>query len=214
MEQVEKRKRLTREDWVDAATRTLLKRSIDGVRVELLAKDLNVSRGSFYWHFKSREELLSAILANWRERQTRRTIERIREEQDLTAEERLKRLRMKPTRTRASRDGATLELAIRAWARRDRMARDAVDAVDAERVEFSEALLEAAGATKAAARHWALLGHAYILGESLLRESMSDDDIDDCRRVLLDAQLVAIRGEAPAKTTPKAKKSPRKAALD
>ncbi len=193
MTKPETRKRLTREDWIEAATRTLVKRSIDGVRVELLAKDLEVSRGSFYWHFKSREELLSAILANWRERQTRRTIERIREEQDLTPEERLKKLRMKPTRSRASRDGATLELAIRAWGRRDRMARDAVESVDAERVEFSQALLEAAGAPKTLARRWALLGYAYVLGESMLRDSMDESEIEQCRNALLEAQLAAIK---------------------
>lgn len=201
MSETEKRKRLTREDWVDAATKALVQRSIDGVRVELLAHDLKVSRGSFYWHFKSREELLSAILINWRERQTRRSIERLREDQGLTPEERLTKLRMTPVRTRASRDAATLELAIRAWSRRDRMARDAVEAVDSERVEFSQMLLEQAGGSPEVARRWAVIGHAYILGESLLRESMTDEEVAECRTALLDAQMMALRSSTTKRAT-------------
>lgn len=48
-----RKRRLTREDWIEAATKRLISRSIDAVRVESLATEMKVSRGSFYWHFKS-----------------------------------------------------------------------------------------------------------------------------------------------------------------
>jgi len=35
-----------------------------------LAKKLNLSRTSFYWFFKDREELLGALLARWRDKNT------------------------------------------------------------------------------------------------------------------------------------------------
>ena len=38
---------------------------LDGVRVEPLARRLGVTKGSFYWHFRGREELLEALLARW-----------------------------------------------------------------------------------------------------------------------------------------------------
>lgn len=35
------------------------------MRVEVLARDLGVSKGSFYWHFRDRGELLEKLLARW-----------------------------------------------------------------------------------------------------------------------------------------------------
>ena len=45
------RAQLTPDDWVRAATDLLVTKSIDAVRVDVLAKQLDVTRGSFYWHF-------------------------------------------------------------------------------------------------------------------------------------------------------------------
>ncbi len=35
------------------------------MRVERLARDLGVTKGSFYWHFTDRSELLEALIAEW-----------------------------------------------------------------------------------------------------------------------------------------------------
>lgn len=56
---------LTRLDWVAGAWEMLGERGIDRVRVEPLAKKLGVTKGSFYWHFKDRDELLEALLDRW-----------------------------------------------------------------------------------------------------------------------------------------------------
>lgn len=56
---------LVRGDWVDAARRALASGGIASVKVDRLAADLSVTRGSFYWHFADRAELLSALLAHW-----------------------------------------------------------------------------------------------------------------------------------------------------
>ncbi|MEN0108008.1 MAG: helix-turn-helix domain-containing protein [Pseudomonas sp.] len=52
---------LTRDDWIHAAQQVLVKSGIDAVRVDLLAKEMGITRGSFYYHFKSRAELLEAM---------------------------------------------------------------------------------------------------------------------------------------------------------
>lgn len=194
------RRRLTREDWIEAATHRLIKRSIDAVRVEPLADGLKVSRGSFYWHFKSRAELLEAILTTWQERQTRRIVERIRQDRLLSAPEQLRKLRQLPPRTKSTREAAALELAIRAWARRDALARRVVDAVDAERIEFTKSLILDAGAAETEAGYWALVGYAYTLGESLLRDGMTDKQIAECRSRLLWAQSTVFETARGAKT--------------
>lgn len=56
---------LTREDWVSAAWDMLGESGLDGVRVEPLARRLGVTKGSFYWHFKDRQQLVEALLDRW-----------------------------------------------------------------------------------------------------------------------------------------------------
>lgn len=60
-------KGLGREDWLKAARIALLNGGIDEVRVERMARHLRVTKGSFYWHFKDRDELLDVLLREWEE---------------------------------------------------------------------------------------------------------------------------------------------------
>jgi AcrR family transcriptional regulator len=56
--------------WLDGAYKALIEGGIDAVKVMPLAKALNLSRTSFYWHFEDREALLSALLARWQDKNT------------------------------------------------------------------------------------------------------------------------------------------------
>jgi AcrR family transcriptional regulator len=56
---------LGRKDWLHAARLALLRGGVEQVRVEKLARALKVTKGSFYWHFKGREELLELLLREW-----------------------------------------------------------------------------------------------------------------------------------------------------
>ncbi|MDO5706009.1 MAG: TetR/AcrR family transcriptional regulator, partial [Paracoccus sp. (in: a-proteobacteria)] len=56
--------------WLDAAQAVLLETGVDAVKVQGLAKRLNLSRTSFYWFFKDREALLDALLTRWRDKNT------------------------------------------------------------------------------------------------------------------------------------------------
>ena len=58
------------ESWLEAAYEALLESGADTVRILPLSKKLGLSRTSFYWYFKDREELLSALVARWREKNT------------------------------------------------------------------------------------------------------------------------------------------------
>ncbi len=57
--------RLTRDDWADAALGAISRNGLEGVAVEPLAAALGVTKGSFYWHFANRSELLQAALDRW-----------------------------------------------------------------------------------------------------------------------------------------------------
>jgi AcrR family transcriptional regulator len=58
------------EGWLEAAYDSLLESGVDSVKILPLAKRLSLSRTSFYWFFKDREELLSGLISRWREKNT------------------------------------------------------------------------------------------------------------------------------------------------
>ena len=57
--------RLSAEDWAQAALDLIAEQGVSAVAVEPLARRLGVTKGSFYWHFPSREALLQAALERW-----------------------------------------------------------------------------------------------------------------------------------------------------
>lgn len=63
-------KRLSRQDWVEAALRSTAESGLENVSVEALAKGLRATKGSFYWHFDDRAALIDATLAEWERRTT------------------------------------------------------------------------------------------------------------------------------------------------
>lgn len=58
------------EGWLEAAYELLLESGVDSVKIQPLAARLKLSRTSFYWFFKDREELLTALVAKWRDKNT------------------------------------------------------------------------------------------------------------------------------------------------
>jgi AcrR family transcriptional regulator len=56
---------LTRDDWTRAALEAIGEGGVKAVAVDRLAKTLGASRGSFYWHFRDRAELIDAALERW-----------------------------------------------------------------------------------------------------------------------------------------------------
>jgi AcrR family transcriptional regulator len=158
---------LTRNHWIEAALQTLGRRGVDAVRVEVLARELGVTKGSFYWHFKDRRDLCDAVLATWKEG-------RIRDIRKQTAaqpgdEETALRHTIEIYSAGRNRKGLPIELAVREWAQRDARAAAVVEEVDAERLSCSARLFEALGLPPAEAAARSVLLYAYVFGFSLMR---------------------------------------------
>lgn len=157
---------LDRTGWIEAAINALAKEGLAGLRVEVLAKACGVTKGSFYWHFKDRQDLLEAVLEHWR-------VGRIRDIEKQTAAEpggerdRLFYL-IDVYSTRRNRKGMSIELAVRDWAQRDELAANTVRAVDVYRLECTEKLFLACGLGKEDAESRSLLLSAYVFGQSLM----------------------------------------------
>jgi AcrR family transcriptional regulator len=58
----------TIQDWEDAALAAIARDGLGSLAIPQLARSLNVTKGSFYWHFTSLQELIDKSLKRWEER--------------------------------------------------------------------------------------------------------------------------------------------------
>jgi AcrR family transcriptional regulator len=131
------------DDWIRAAQARLAGHGVESVRVEVLARDLGVSKGSFYWHFRDRSELLEKLLARWEDGELEwlntgggaAAAARWADFVERTADP--KRMRM--------------EIALRAWAREDERVAARVAAIETRKARLIADVLRDVGFTEAAA---------------------------------------------------------------
>jgi len=154
------------QDWVAAGLAELATHGVDGVRVEVLAERLGVTKGGFYRRFKDRRALLDAILETWRDGRVS-SIERQAREGGDTPLERIKELTRLFTE-RANTQGMAIELAIRQWARTDPLAAAAAAIVDEARLTTASRLYRELGLSPADADARAVLYYAYLFGQGML----------------------------------------------
>jgi AcrR family transcriptional regulator len=122
----------TRADWLRAALAILIADGVEQVKVLTLAQKLTVSRSSFYWYFRSRQDLLDQLLELWREKNTKVIVEQARRPAE-TINEGV--LHIFECWTDEAQFEPRLDFAIREWARRSRPVRRIVHEADDERVE-------------------------------------------------------------------------------
>jgi AcrR family transcriptional regulator len=67
-----------REAILDAAARVFTERGYRGATVDAILEEAGLSKGAFYWHFESKDELMLAVLAERVERPIKELIELIR----------------------------------------------------------------------------------------------------------------------------------------
>lgn len=130
---------LTRQDWIDQGLRILAESGVSAVRVEPLAKQMGVTKGSFYWHFKNREELLTAIFQAWIALQTSGIIEQVEAKGGDAIAKLLYLFEL------AVEDDGRVENAIRAWATNDAKIAPALADVDQRRLDYTKDLFLQAG---------------------------------------------------------------------
>lgn len=174
------RTQLDRSEWIEAAIEVLSDKGMDGLRVELLAKSLGVTKGSFYWHFKDRQDLFSAVLQTWKEGRIR-DIDKQTNASPGKEREQLAHV-IEVYSANRNRKGITIELAVRDWARRDAQAAAVVEEVDTYRLECTRKLFVTSGLSDAEAKSRSLLLYAYVFGQSLMAYDRYDPKVIDFKR--------------------------------
>ena len=123
--------RTSREDWIDAGLRALAAGGPDAVRIEVLAQELGVTRGGFYWYFEGRPAFLEQMLDTWERRSTDEALERI-EHEGGDARDKVWRAGV----LTFSRQLLPVDLAVRDWARRDASVAERLQRVDNRRMDY------------------------------------------------------------------------------
>jgi AcrR family transcriptional regulator len=127
----------TREDWLDLALSVLAVEGVAHVTVLNLSERLDVSRSSFYWYFKNRDELLDALLDRWDRLNTRSIVNEANERAATVNEAVCNVFRCWVNPAIFS---PRLDFAVREWARRSVSVRRSLDRSDRVRTEALKAL--------------------------------------------------------------------------
>ncbi len=128
--------------WLEAAYDALLEGGVDAVKILPLAKRLKLSRTSFYWFFRDREELLAALIARWRDKNTGNLIRQAEAYAESIAEATLNVFDCWLDRDLFD---AKFEFAIRSWALQSEEILKEVQAADNARLEALGRMFERFG---------------------------------------------------------------------
>jgi AcrR family transcriptional regulator len=131
--------RTPRSSWIEEGLRALAAGGPDAVRIELLARELGVTRGGFYWHFDDRRALLEEILDTWERVSVDEVIERVESE---GGDSRAK-LRRLSALAASSEEPLRIDLAVRDWSRREQTVAERLRRVDNRRMDYMRSLFGA-----------------------------------------------------------------------
>ena len=157
----EAKRRLGREDWIQAALETLFEKGVGGIKIVVLAERMGVTSGSFYWHFKKLQDLLDAVLDYWEHHLTDHIIRNAREFFG-APEERIYRLMEQVIREGA----AEPDHAISVWAKTDPSVSEVFHRTVERRYDFAAWMFAQAGFEEEDARTRGRVMVAYLMGES------------------------------------------------
>jgi len=133
-------KRLSREQWLARAMDVLAREGGARLRIDSLVRDLGVTKGSFYWHFKDRDDFIASLSAFWAEYSTKRVIDKVGRSRG-DAKARLAAV----VEAVFSEDLGRYDLVMRAWAARQPGVAEVVKRVDEQRFAFLRSLFSEMG---------------------------------------------------------------------
>ncbi len=162
-------KKTDKATWFNQGFKILRARGAGGLTIENLTRSLKKTKGSFYHHFKNREDYSRQLLEQWEKSQA---IEIIRySEQEKTPEainETLMSLSEKSMDPKA-------EVAIRAWALRDPLARQFQERIDTRRVDFLRSLFSLMTPDKDKVELFSMIRYCFYIGSHQIIPAMDEN---------------------------------------
>ncbi|MFT3851157.1 MAG: TetR/AcrR family transcriptional regulator [Ilumatobacteraceae bacterium] len=159
---------LSRADWTEAALVALEAGGMPAVAVEPLAKQLGTTKGSFYWHFKDRADLIDAVVELWERHYVTEAIAHLSTIDDPAT--RLERL----FTVAATPGTGRIDLALTEAAKTNPAIAETVRRVQTRRVEFLAEIYEQLDVTPGTARQLAVLALLAQAGMAVVAETAPD----------------------------------------
>ena len=172
------RNRLSAADWEQGALDLIAEQGLAGLAVESLARRLGVTKGSFYWHFASREALIQAALARWEQSD----VEALMRQVDRIADP---RERLEQLFRRTSRELRTHVIYSALLQSLDHPSvRPVMQRLSQRRINYLAVAYRALGLGRRAAMHRARLAYSAYVGflQMMLQlqlQRMSNEEFDD-----------------------------------
>lgn len=154
----EPKNRFDRIDWIRAALDVLASEGSAAVHIENLARKLHISKGSFYWHFRDRTDLLDAVLDSWESDQQNWIVDENevhRNPADRWAH--LVELLSRPAHRH-------LDIAVFSWARDDEKISRRVSEIEKKRIAHLRQVFREIGFTVYQAEEWSSAAMLVYLG--------------------------------------------------
>ncbi|MCD4721482.1 MAG: TetR/AcrR family transcriptional regulator [Desulfobacula sp.] len=126
--------KLNKAAWFEQGFNILKTSGAADLTIENLTKSLNKTKGSFYHHFKNRDDFFKKILEFWEAKQTFDIIQIQKQEKTFKS--------INATLLKLSKENMDpdVEVAIRAWALRDPLVRIFQKRIDNQRMGFLQAM--------------------------------------------------------------------------
>ncbi len=153
-----KANKLTADDWAQAALDAMTRGGVSAVSVEAIARELKVTKGSFYWHFRNRAALLNAAMQLWERRETDDIIALA----DSVTDPRKRIQEVFRAATHSSNSGR-LMLALAAASDEPQIA-EFMHRATARRLDFLSECYRALGLASEEARRWATFAYSTFIG--------------------------------------------------
>ncbi|WP_171171411.1 TetR/AcrR family transcriptional regulator [Ruegeria sp. HKCCA0370] len=151
----------TKEDWILLAYKVLNEGGVSAIKIVPMAKRLNLTSGSFYWHFKNVRELLDEVLRYWEQELTDKVIAQAKTFGG-PPEDRILLLMKKVI----EEDAALPDHAVSVWANTDEKAKESYQRTIGKRFQFAAWMFEQAGFSNEEAKARGRLMVTSLMGDS------------------------------------------------
>ena len=168
---------------------------VTAVKILTIAKRLGVTRGSFYWHFKSRDALLGCLLEAWEGKNTRAILRAAATPGTLID----RYIALSRLWLGWSDFDPRLDVAVREWSRRDPAVLEKLRAADEQRVAALARMIEPEGHEPAMTQYRALTLYRTQMGWGEGADTPADSDGEPAA-----AYFEIFMGRAPSPSERKA----------
>ncbi len=160
---------LTRRRWLQEGLALLEEAGAEALTIESLTSRLDVTKGSFYHHFKNYQDFQERLLVFWEEEGTLRIVQWA--EKEASPPEKLERV------LQASLHPSRLDVALRAWAWQDERVRLHQQRIDQLRLAYLEEVASAQMADRDAARQLARVFYSIYVGSQHIIPPIEGEDL-------------------------------------